>query len=178
MSFSGIYLVQFIVFSVYWVAAAFLLYGQFKLNTTTTTTNIQWISFSTASMYLIVFFLITLLHHKFMKDERNTGWYYGDDGKHTNHSTAAVVNETLNEIQLQAPTTTAKTTTLTVTSNKNIGSASVRECEKKKFYQKVGQQELWSKQTINIVLFHKFYTFFYRNNLFYHVFEINQLTFN
>lgn len=118
MSFSGIYVVQFIVFAVYWIGAAVLLYGQFKL----TTNNIQWMSFSTASLYLVLFFLIALLHHKFMKDERNTGWCYGDDdGKHTNQSTAAILNETLNDIQLESATTaTATTTTLTIKPNKNI----------------------------------------------------------
>lgn len=132
MSFSGISLVQFVVFSVYWIAAAILLWGQFK----PTDISIQWISFSAVSLYLIVYFLIALLHHKFMKDERNTGWCYGDDEKHTNHSTAtaAMFNENLNEIQ---PMTTA--TTMTIKSNRNIESR--RECEKK-LYRKVGQREL------------------------------------
>lgn len=129
MSFSRISLVQFVVFSVYWISAAILLWGQFK----SSGNNIPWMSFSVVSLYVIVFFLIALLHHKFMKDERNAGWCHGDDGKHTNHSTAAIVNETLNEIQLQAATT-ATATTMTINSNKH------RECEKQ-FYQKVGQQQ-------------------------------------
>lgn len=73
-----------------------------------------------------------------MKDERNSGWCYedGDGGKHTNHSSsAAMVNETLNEIQLQAATTT---TTMTIKPN-HTKSVNVTECEKK-YYRKVGQQ--------------------------------------
>lgn len=128
MSFSGISLVQFVVFTVYWIVVAILLWGQFK----PADYSIQWISFSAVSLYLIVFFLIALLHHKFMKDERNTGWCYRDDEKHTNHSKAAMVNETLNEIQLEAAPMTIKSNRIT---------ESTRECEKK-FYRKVGQQEL------------------------------------
>lgn len=137
----GIFLVQITVFSVYWIAAAvILLYGHFK---STVINNIQWMCFSVISLYLIVFFLVALLHHKFIKDERNTGWCHDDDVvKHTNHSTTAIVNETLNEIQLQpaAAMTTSSSSSAMMMAINNNKSVSVMECEEK-FYQKVGQQE-------------------------------------
>ena len=109
MSLSRICVIQLSAFAVYWVSILVIFSYEKKYGAN----NIKWTCFSFISLYLIIYFLIALLHHKFMKDERNIEHYYHASReiganyshhviepfsrnfklKNSNHSTAVALNE-------------------------------------------------------------------------------------